>query len=408
MEFGRCLRDEWLLDPSITYLNHPTVGATPLRVLAAQRSVRDEIERQPSRFMLRELTSVVVGRPTGATPRMRIAAQAVAAFAGARGDDVVFVDNATTGANAVLRSFPFEPGDEILVSDFGYGGIRQAATFAARDRQAVLRSVTLPWPHRADTIADAFEAAVGPRTRLAIVDHIAAQTSVVLPLAEIAARLKRRGVAVLGDGAHAPGAVPLDIPSLGVDWYVANLHKSAYVPRSSGILWAPPERQHGLHPPVISWGLDQGFAAEFDLVGTRDPSPHLTAPAALALIDEWGRDAVLRHNHDLAWNGAHFLADRWGTIFDLPEGLVATMATVMLPESCGATVEDAQALRDGLLFEDRIEVQVHPYRDRLYARVAAQVYNDHDDYERLAAAVMRRATGAMADDRKWPDEQISK
>ena len=390
MTFGRHLRPQWLLDPALTYLNHPTVGATPRRVLEAQRATQDEAERQPSRFLLRELTAIVVGAPRQERPRMRVAADAVAAFVGARGDDLVFVDNTTTGVNAVLRSFPFAPGDELLVSDLGYGGIARAAAFAARERGAVVRTVPVAPPFTADGIADTFESAVGPRTRLAIVDHIAAEAAIILPLAEIAARLKRRGVAVLADGAHAPGGIPLDVPSLGVDWYVANLHKWAFVPRSSGFLWAAPARQAGLHPAVISWGLDKGFTTEFDLVGTRDPSPHLAAPAALAFIASFGLNAVLSHNHDLAWRGAHMLAERWGTSFNTPESLVGSMATITLPSPLGSTRDDAARLRDALLFEDQIEVPVHASRDRLHSRVSAQIYNDLEDYERLAEAVGRR------------------
>ena len=98
--FGDNMRAEWPLESGVTYLNHGTVGVTPRRVLAAQQAIRDEIERQPSRYLLRELTSIVVGRPRGDVPRMRQAAAAVAEFVGVRGEDLVFVDNATTGANA--------------------------------------------------------------------------------------------------------------------------------------------------------------------------------------------------------------------------------------------------------------------------------------------------------------------
>lgn len=387
-EFGHAMRAEWPLDPDVIYLNHGTVGVTPTRVLAAQQAIRDGIERQPSRFLLRELTSIVVGRPQSAPPRMRQAAEAVATFLGARGDDLVFVDNATTGANAVLRSVPLEPGDEILVTDFGYGGVTKAAAFVARERGATIRTAVMPYPVRsAGEIVDACAAALGPQTRLAVVDHVTSQSALVLPLAGIAADCRARGVAILADGAHAPGAIPLDIPALGVDWYVGNLHKWMWVPRSSGILWAKPARQHDLHPPVISWGLDQGFTAEFDLPGTRDPSPHLAAPAAIALMRDLGVDAVQRYNHTLAWAGARHLADAWGTTFDTPEALVGTMATVPLPERLGGTDEDAMRIRDRLLFEDGIEVQVHAFRGRLYTRISAQIYNDLDDLERLAQGV---------------------
>jgi isopenicillin-N epimerase len=390
--FGRQFLTEFPLDPSVTYLNHGTVGVTPRRVLAAQQALRDEMERQPSRFLLRELTAPAtsVGMPRRETPRLRIAAEAVAAFLGARGDDLVFVDNTTTGANAVLRSFPFEAGDEVLVTDLAYGGVVNAARYAAREKGAAVRTVTVPYPFRADAIADAIVAGAGPRTVLAIVDHIAAESALVLPLADIARRLAARGVAVLADGAHAPGAIALDIPALGVDWYVGNLHKWMWTPRSSGILWAAPARQAQLQPTVISWGLDVDFATSFDLPGTRDPSPHLAAPAAIGLFEDWGTSDVQAYNHRLALEAARHVSARWDTEFDTPDAMIGTMATVTLPASLGSTREDAQRLRDGLLFDDGIEIPVHAYRGQLRARISAQVYNDMEDIERLAAAVRRR------------------
>jgi isopenicillin-N epimerase len=392
MSFGRAFLSEFPLDPSITYLNHGTVGVTPRRVLAVQQAIRDEIERQPSRFLLRELTAPAtsVGLPRTAKPRLRVAADRVAAFLGADGDDLVFVDNITTGANAVLRSFPFAPGDEVLVTDLGYGGVTKAAQFAAREKDATVRTVTMPWPPTPATVADAIVEAAGPRTRFAIVDHVTAESALVLPLADIAARLRARGIAIMGDGAHAPGAIPFRITDLGVDWYVANLHKWMWVPRSSGILWAARERQAGLQPTVISWGLDEDFTTRFDLPGTRDPSPHLAAPAAIDLFHEWGLDSIRHYMHDLAWQAAQHVSQRCDTPFETPASMIGTMVTVTLPARLGSTREDALRLRDTLLFEDAIEVPVHAYRDRLRARISAQVYNDMADVDRLANAIVKR------------------
>lgn len=390
--FGRSMLARWPLDPEITYLNHGTVGVTPRRVMAAQQTIREEIERQPSRFILRELTAITSGRSSVPVPRLRQAADIVAPFVGAEGHDFVFTDNTTTGANAVLQSFPLQPGDEILVTDFGYGGVTNAAKFAAKRRGASVRTATMPYPIRsAADLIDTYAAAVGPNTRLAIVDHIAAQSALLFPLAAIAARLRALGVAVLADGAHAPGAIPLDLPALGVDWYVGNLHKWMWVPRSSGFLWAAPDRQNDLHPVVASWGLDAGFTTAFDGPGTRDPSAHLAAPAALAFMRELGVEAVQAYNHALAWEGAHRLAAAWRTRFDVPESMVGTMATVPLPEPFGRTRAEAVALRDGLLFDDGIEAPIHAYRDRLWVRISAQVYNDMSDIDRLAEAVLARA-----------------
>jgi isopenicillin-N epimerase len=260
--------------------------------------------------------------------------------------------------------------------------------FAARERGATVRVAEMPYPVRsADDIVEAFAAAIGPKTTLAVVDHVTSESALVLPLAAIAERCHARGVAVLADGAHAPGAIPLDIPSLGVDWYVGNLHKWLWVPRSSGILWASPARQPALHSAVISWGLDRGFNAEFDMPGTRDPSPHLSAPAAIAYMRQLGLEAVRRHNHALAWNGARLLAERWGSEFTTPETMIGMMATIALPEKLGSTAEDAASVRDALLFGHGIEVQVHAFRGRLYVRICGQVYIELADLERLADAV---------------------
>ena len=393
MVFGRAMIEHWFLDPQVTYLNHGTVGAPPRRVLAAQQAIRDEIERQPSRFLLRELVDLV-GAPLPGPRRLRSAAEAVAAFLGARGRDLVFVDNATTGANAVLRSLDLRPGDEVLLTDHAYGAVANAAAFAAREKGARLRTVEVPWPaFDRGRLADAVVRALGPRTRLVLVDHVTSESALVLPVAEIAGRCRERGVPVLVDGAHAPGTLPLDLPALGVDWYAANLHKWAHAPRSCGILWAAPARQAGLHPPVISWGLDKGFLEEFDWVGTKDPSASLAAPEGIAFLHELGVEAARAHNHRLAWEAAGMLADRWGTSLGMDEASVGSMATVPLPEGLGSAREDAARLRDALLFEDGIEVSVHASRGRLWARISAQVYNEPADYERLAGAVAARAIG---------------
>jgi isopenicillin-N epimerase len=224
-----------------------------------------------------------------------------------------------------------------------------------------------------------------------IVEHIAAESALVLPLAAIAARCHAAGVPVLADGAHAPGAIAFDLPALGVDWYTGNLHKWAWSPRSLGILWATPARQADLHPPVISWGLDQGFAHEFDWVGTRDPSAALAAPVGLAFMQELGLERVRTSNHALAWEAARFVTDRFGTALPMDEPFVGTMATVPLSPGFGAVASDAMRLRDRLLFEEKIELQVHAARGAIQVRVSAQIYNETSDLERLARALEKFA-----------------
>jgi isopenicillin-N epimerase len=389
--FGPAMRSEWLLDPDLTYLNHGTVGATPRRVLAHQRSITDEIERHPAKFMLRELADE---HDTMVSPsRMRVAASAVAEFVGVAGEDLMFVDNITTGANAVLRSFPFDIGDEIAVTNLGYGGVVNAATYVTRRIEGTLHTIDLPQPGaERDEYTDAITKGLGPKTRMLIVDHITPGTAMILPLAEIAAVCHELGVLVLADGAHVPGNIAVDIDSLGVDWYVANLHKWAWTPRSAGLLWSSKEHQGYLHPTVISWGLDHGIAAEFDLLGTRDPTHYLTAPFAIDLMNEFGGDegvtAIYRYNHELAWWAGQHLADRWGTRFTTPEEMIGSMVNVRLPAVCGSTWDDAERLR-AILEGDGFEVPIYSGPDGLTTRISAQIYCERADIERLAEAVVQ-------------------
>ena len=396
--FGHAALALFPLEPGGTYLNHGTVGVTPTAVMQARAAILAEIERHPSRFMLRELAHLRFGAATEPErlPRLRAAAARVGAFLGGSGERLAFVDNATAGCNAVLRSIDWQVGDEILVSDHGYGGVTRAATFLARERGAVVRTLAWPFPALGEqAFVDAVAAAIGPRTRLAVLDHVTSETALVLPIAAMAAACRARGVPVLVDGAHAPGAIALDIESLGVDWYAANLHKWAFAPRACGVLWAAPGRERGLHPAVISWGVDHDdWLQEFDWQGTRDPSPWLAAPAGIAFIKETLGEAAMRaHNHRLACWAARYLGERWHREWRTPEAMTGCMATVPLPARAGGRdASEAQRLRDVMLAAHRIEVPVIARGGRLWARLSLQVYNDESDIERFAEAVEASAS----------------
>ena len=389
--FGHSMLAHFSLDPTITYLNHGTVGVVPRRVQQAQQAIRDEIERQPARYVVRELADVgefVLRMP----PRMRTAAAAVASFVGADAKDLAFVDNSTTGYNAVLQSWPFQPGDEILISDHAYGTVGMTADYVAGRTGAKVKRLTLPFPGTTpEGVVAAFDGAITPHTRLVVVDHVTAPSALVLPVAEVAARCNARGVVVLVDGAHALGALPVDIPKLGVDFYTGNLHKWAMAPRPSAILWAAPAVQKHLHPTVISWGYKRGMSAEFDMLGTRDPHRGVAAPEGIAFMREIGLDAMREYNHRTVWDAARSLTGHWGTQIPAPESMYGSMVTIPLPERFGTTGEAASRLKDALLFEEHIETQPNFIQGRIYIRLAAQVYNEASDFEKLRIAIEKHA-----------------
>jgi isopenicillin-N epimerase len=373
--YGRALRAAWPLDPAVTYLNHGGYGVTPKPVMAEQAQWRERIERNPMRFMVQELPAL-----------QRAAAATLAAYLGARGEDLVFLDNATAGCNAVLRALDFAPGDEILVTNLAYGAVAKAARYAAERSGATLVEVPIPLPlPDMGALVAAVAARLGPRTRLAIFDHVASHSALVLPVEELTRLAQAAGARVLIDGAHAPGQVPLDLPAIGADWYVGNCHKWLMAPRGCGFLWALPPAQALIHPLAISHGYGAGFLAEFDWTGTRDPSPWLSVPAAIDFHTRLGGAALMARNAALAQEAARRLADGWGTETIGPVDAFAAMAVIRLPIDGTPTAERGAALQRRLSDEHRIEAAITAAAGALWVRIAAQAYNEPADYERLAA-----------------------
>jgi isopenicillin-N epimerase len=377
--WGGAARAEWMLDPRRTFLNHGSFGATPRAVLAVQAKWRRRMERRPTGFMAYELPGA-----------LREAAGRLAGFLGARSDDLVFVENATAGCNAVLRSLRLGPGDEILLTDHGYPAVRKTAEHVAGQAGARVVVAPVPFPVAGPSpVVASVAARLSARTRLAILDHVTSPTALVFPVAELTSLCRSAGVPVLVDGAHAPGMLELDVPAIGADWYVGNCHKWLMAPKGAGFLWAAPARQAGLHPPVISHGYGAGFLAEFDWIGTRDPSAWLSVPAALEFHDRLGGASLRRRNSELAAEVASLLRHYWRTECGTADAaaMQGAMATIRLPSGAGeATPERALERRAWLDREHRIEVPIVAFAGALWARVSAQAYNERADYERLARA----------------------
>ena len=388
---AQALRAHWTLDPSVCYLNHGAFGACPSEVLQVQQSYRTRLEREPVRFMTGELD--------GALDASR---EALAAFLGSDTDGLVFVPNATTGVNAVLRSMTFAAGDELLVTTQGYNACSNAAEFVTSRAGARVVVADVPFPIAGpEDVVEAVMAAVSERTKLALLDHVTSPTGLVFPLEALIERLHERGVMVLVDGAHAPGMLPLDLLTLGADWYTGNCHKWICAPKGAAFLWARAERREGLRPTTISHGANSPrpghnrLQDEFDWPGTGDPSPWLCVPTALEFMGgllPGGWDAVRAHNHDLVVQGRRLLLDALGVPSPAPESMLGSLASVPLPlgdPNASGGAFDKDPVHERLFHEHRIEVPVHawPAPPQRLLRISAQVYNESADYERLASAL---------------------
>jgi len=398
------LAAHWSLDPDVVFLNHGSFGACPTPVLEAQRAWRDRLESEPVRFMVDELE-----------PALDMARARVAAFLRADPDDLAFVHNATSGVNTVLRSLRIAPGDEVLGADHEYNACLNAARYVAERDGARLVVAALPFPVAGpEEVVERVLAAVTPRTRLALLSHVTSPTAVVLPVAELARELAARGVEVLVDGAHAPGMLPVDLRALetsGVAYWTGNLHKWTCAPKGAAILWVRRDRQAAIRPLTISHGANDPrrhrsrFRLEFDWMGTDDPTAWLAAPAAIDFVGglmPGGWPEVMARNHALALAGRDTVCRRLGVAPPVPDGMLGSMAAVLLPEDAGAAAStalsplDVDPIQLALRERFRIQVPVLPWptpwtpgfsadmaRRRL-VRLSAQLYNDPAEYDVLA------------------------
>lgn len=377
--FGHSLRGLWSLDPSIHFLNHGAYGATPRYVQAAQSHWREAMEREPVRFMTDELPVAL----RGASARL-------AGFVGASPSRLAFVENATAGVNAVLRSMRWRAGDRIVIANHTYPAVRNTVRFLAERHRLTIIEARVPWPLAGPgDIVDAYAEAIAGGARLAIIDHIFSPLAVVTPLNAIVPLCRERGIAVLVDGAHAPGMLPLALDALcdlGVTWYVGNAHKWLNAPKGCAFIVATPEGQRDLHPAVISNFFGEGFEPEFSWTGTGDPSARLAVTAALAFIEALGVERYRVALLDQARAAAACIAEAWGVAPGAPLEMFPGMVTLPLPVDEPANAETVARWRKKLLEAHRIEVPVIDIDGRLWVRISAQIYNELSDYVVLSRA----------------------
>jgi isopenicillin-N epimerase len=331
------------------------------------------------------------------------ARRALAKFVGANSRDIVFVTNATTGVNSVLRSLKFEPGDELLTTSLDYNACRNVLVEVAARAGAKLVVAEIPFPiWSADEIVAAILASVTSRTRLMLLDQVTSNSAMVLPAQQIIRELEARGVDTLVDGAHAPGMLSLNLRELRPTYYTANLHKWICAPKGAAFLYVREDRQSELQPAVISHGNNRTrpgftpFQDRFDWAGTFDPSAWLCVPEAIRWVGELlpgGWRELRERNRQLAVQARTLLCQKWGVTPPCPEELIGSIATISLPERFQARRSSGKIDAEQLALYDRFGIEVPLCRfgepERRWLRVSAQIYNSPDDYEYLAEALER-------------------
>ncbi len=388
----------WNLDPGVVFLNHGSYGACPRPVLEAQARLRTELERNPVWFLTRELERL-----------QDEARRELATFVGADPANLAFVPNTTTGVNTVLRSLSFQPGDELLTTTHVYNACRNALEFAAERTGAKVAVAPVPFPIQSpEQVLEAVLGGLTPGTRLTLLDHLASPSGLLFPIAPLVRALRERGVETLVDGAHAPGAVPLDLEGLGSAYYVGNCHKWLCAPKGAAFLYVRPDRQTAIRPLAISHGANtkrtdrSRFHLEFDWTGTHDPTACLAAPSAIRFLGSLlpgGWIAVMERNRTLALEARDLLCRELGVPSPCPDEMLGPMAAIPLP---GTPAEPGRSgiwqdpLQVALYQRFRIEAPVTtlPANPVRYLRISAHLYNSPEQYRRLGKALAELLKGS--------------
>jgi isopenicillin-N epimerase len=374
------LKEHFLLDPEVVFLNHGSFGATPKPVFEAYQRWQRELERQPVEFLGRRHAEL-----------LRASRAELARYVGTTEDNVVYVTNVTVGLNIVARSLELGPGDEVLTTDHEYGALDRTWRFLSKERGFAYRSVHIPLPLTSDeAFVDTFWQGVTSQTKVIFLSQITSPSAVIFPVAAVCARARREGILTVIDGAHAPGQVPLALDDLGADFWSGNLHKWLMAPKGAGFLYARPEVQGLLKPLVVSWGYEAEKPGSSQLVdyhewmGTRDPAAFLAVPDAIRFQEELDWETVRETCFELATEAQAQICALTGLApLHLPGARTyRQLVAVRLPDST-----DLISLKTRLYDEFRVEVPLTTWDGNKLVRVSVQGYNTREDIQALVEAL---------------------
>ena len=376
------LKRHFLLDPTVTFLNHGSFGATPKPVFAAYQGWQRRLERQPVLFLGREIDGL-----------LRQSRQVLGEYLDAAADDLVYIPNATHGVNIVARSLALQPGDEILTTDHEYGACDYTWEFVCKKTGATYIHQPIPLPVQSeDEIIEQFWQGVTLRTKVIYLSHITSPTALRLPVEQICQRARQAGILTLVDGAHAPGQISLNMAAIGADFYTGNCHKWLLSPKGAAFLYARREVQPLVEPLIVSWGYHataettsgSQFIDYLQWTGTRDPAAALSVPSAIQFMRDHNWDKVRRECHALLRQAVERICalTDMHPLYPLDSDFYSQMAIAPLPSST-----DLTSLKARLYDEYQVEVPLIQWQDRKFVRVSIQGYNTPSDVDALLEAL---------------------
>lgn len=379
------MKNLFLLDPDLHFLNHGSFGACPREVLQDYQRWQLEMERNPVEFLGRRSAELL------AQSRKVLAREL-----GAQPEHLVYLSNATQGVNTVAHSLGLRAGDEVLCTDHEYGACNNAWNHVCQRASAHYRQVAVPLPFEAEDFTRRIWAGLTPRTRVLFLSHITSNTGLIFPIAELCQRTREAGILTVIDGAHVPGHMPLNLDALGADFYTGNCHKWLCAPKSAGFLHVRPEHHALIDASVISWGYSArgSEATEFDAYtgttllerrlqwqGTRDLAAFLSVPAAIEFQANHNWDRIRQDCHALVAQTLHRINAFTGLQPICQDGDFCQMVVIPVPAL------NPQELKQTLFARYRIEVPITSHQNQLFIRPSIQGYNTASDVDALVEAV---------------------
>ncbi len=373
----------FLLDPDIAYLNFGSFGACPRPIFDDYQRWQRELESEPAQFM----------NVNG--PRyLEQSRQALAAYIHCDADDLVYTINPSYGVNIVAKSFPLQPGDEILSTDLEYGACDRTWKYYCEKKGAffIRRPVRLPVTSKEELIAD-FLAGITPRTKAVFISQITSATALILPVKEICSAARDRGIITIVDGAHTPGHLPLDLRTLPADIFTGACHKWMMTPKGSSFLFVRRELQPLFDPLLISWGYRSAhpshsqFLDYHQLQGTRDFSAFLTIPRAIEFMQENRWTEVAAASRKMVRDNAARFCDLLGC------GSMCPISEDFLGQMLALPIEthDPDGFKRHLFTTFKVEIAVNRQGNYNLLRYSINGFNSQDDLDRLFDALRQTA-----------------
>ncbi len=376
------MRDLFLLDPEITFLNHGSFGACPRPVFDMYQEWQRRLERHPVKFLIRDL-------PT----HLYRSRAALGAFVHADVDDLVLVTNATEAVNIVARALPFAAGDEVLTTDHEYGACDHTWEMLSGKRGFSYIKQNIPLPLSSpEEIVEQLWAGVTARTKLIFISHISSTTAVRFPVEQICARARAEGILTLVDGAHALGQLPLDMEAIGADFYTSNAHKWLMAPKGVAFLYARRDKQPLIEPLIVSWGYRLGnpfaetnsqYVNYLEWTGTRDPAAMLTIPAAIDFFQTYEWPKRRQESKELL--------SYWLQEMEALTGLPSIYPSSYFYQQMGVArlprMDDLAGFKAKLYDSYQIEIPQTEWHDLQFLRISIQAYNTKVDVDKLLEVI---------------------